>query len=78
MNHLVAHPLMPLPVKYSDFARKDIGRSSMSGRKTESITDRWFEARIAAPCFGTFSAPEIQGRNSPLTMGPTNTCLRIQ
>jgi hypothetical protein len=78
MNHFVAHPLSPLPVKYSDFARNDMGRSIMSGKKIESMTERWLLARIAAPVFGTFFAPTIHGRKIALSTGPTTRYLRIQ
>src|SRR5690606_40723836 len=78
MNHFVAQPFSPLPVKYSDLARNDIGRSSTSGRKIESMTERWLLARIAAPNFGTFFAPTIHGRKIALSTGPTSRYLRIQ
>ena len=42
-------PTMPVPVKYSFFARKVIWRLSTRGKKNESITARWFDAMIAAP-----------------------------
>ena len=40
---------------------KATSRSMSSGRKKESMTARWFEARIAAPESGMFSSPRIQG-----------------
>ena len=40
---------------------KATSRSTSSGRKKESITARWLEARIAAPSTGMFSSPRIHG-----------------
>ncbi len=62
-NRAVSRPLSPVPVKYSDFARKMTGRGTMSGMKIESEKDRWFDAMIAAPSAGTLSSPLTQGRN---------------
>jgi hypothetical protein len=50
----------------------------MSGKKIESMTERWLLARIAAPVFGTFFAPTIHGRKIALSTGPTTRYLRIQ
>jgi len=36
-------------------------RRIMSGRKNESMTARWLEARIAGPSVGMFWAPRIHG-----------------
>ena len=66
----VSLPLIPVPVKYSDFARNATGRGTMTGMKMESEKERWFEARIAAPSAGTLSRPLTQGRNSSLSTGP--------
>ena len=42
----------------------------MSGRKIESLTERWLLARMAAPDDGTFVRPTIHGRKIALTIGP--------
>ena len=39
-NRRLNQPLIPVPVKYSDFARKVIRRRTTSGRKKLSITAR--------------------------------------
>ena len=57
-------------VKYSDLAAKVTGRVSISGRKTESITDRWLEARMAPPVSGMFSPPTTWGCHRPRRNGP--------
>jgi len=59
-----------LLVKYSDFAANVTGRVSISGRNTESSTDRWLDARMAPPVAGMFSAPMTCGRHSPRRKGP--------
>lgn len=42
----------------------------MSGRKIESLTERWLLAKIAAPDAGTLRRPTIQGRKIAFTTGP--------
>ncbi len=66
----VSLPLIPLPVKYSDFARNTTGRGTMSGMKMESEKERWLEARMAAPSAGTLSRPLTQGLKSVFSTGP--------
>ena len=39
----------------------------------ESLTERWFEARMAAPDAGTFERPTIHGRKIAFTIGPMTT-----
>src|ERR1700722_8643897 len=63
----------PRPVKYSDFAAKVSGRSSISGRKIESTMDRWLEARVAPPAGGMCSSPVICGRQRTCSSGPATT-----
>src|SRR5215471_4937791 len=60
----------PDAVKYSAFAENVTGRSSISGRKTESTTDWWLAARIAPPDAGMFSAPVTLGRQIVCRNGP--------
>ena len=69
---------MPLPVKYSCLPMNTISRSSIRGRKKESITARWLLARMAGPSVGTFSAPRTQGRYTSLSRGPTKMCFISQ
>ena len=69
----------PEAVKYSALAENVTGRSSISGRKTESTTDRWLAARMAPPDAGTCSAPVTFGRqmvckNGPATMRESWYC----
>src|SRR5579863_3659929 len=69
----------PDAVKYSALAENVTGRSTISGRKTESTTDRWLAARIAPPEAGMFSAPVTLGRqivcrNGPATMRDSWYC----
>ena len=66
----MSRPIGLLLLKYSDFATNVIDRSSISGRKMESITDRWFDAMIAPPEAGTCSAPSTRGRHSVRRKGP--------
>jgi hypothetical protein len=65
-------------VKYSLFARKTTGRSTTSGRKIESMKERWFEARMTGPSLGTRSRPMTHGRKIARRMGPTTMCFMIQ
>jgi hypothetical protein len=69
----VARLTSPPPVKYSDLAAKVTGRSTISGRKIESMSDRWFDARIAPPDAGTFSIPVTFGRHSRRRIGPATS-----
>jgi len=69
----------PEAVKYSALAENVTGRSSISGRKTESTTDRWLAARMTPPAAGTCSAPVTFGRqmvrrNGPATMRENVYC----
>src|SRR5690606_32920782 len=68
-----AAPLMPEPVKESDFARKVARRLSAKGRKIQSANGRWLAARIAAPEVGAFATPSATGRNSRRRGGPRTT-----
>ena len=77
-NILEKKPLMPGVVKYSALARKVTLRGTISGRKKESQKDRWLLARIAAPCFGTFSRPSVHGRQKVRRTGPISTNFAIQ
>ena len=67
----VSLPLIPLPVKYSDFARKTTVRGTTMGRKIESEKDRWLLTITAGPVAGTLSSPLTQGRKRRLRIGPT-------
>src|SRR5690349_7016331 len=49
--------------KYSALATNVTRRRSTSGRKIESRNDRWFDARITGPRFGTLSRPSTLTRN---------------
>ena len=60
-------------MKYSDFAAKVSGRSSISGRKIESTMDMWLEARMAPPSGGMCSRPVICGRQRTCKSGPATT-----
>ena len=51
-EHARRPALQALAVKYSLLARKTTGRSTMSGRKIESMNERWFDASTTAPSFG--------------------------
>src|SRR5579859_6223259 len=69
----------PEAVKYSALAEKVTGRSSISGRNTESITELWLAARMAPPETGILSAPVTFGRqmvcrNGPATMRDSWYC----
>ena len=57
-------------MKYSDLAENVTGRSSISGRKIESITDWWLAARMAPPDAGTCPAPVTFGRQMVCKNGP--------
>ena len=69
-------PETPVPVKYSDFARKLTGRGAAIGMAKESMNDRWLLARMTPPPRGTFSVPVIVGRHSSLDSGATTPWLR--
>src|SRR5580704_7198198 len=60
----------PDAVKYSALAENVTGRSSISGRNTESTTDWWLAARIAPPDAGMFSSPVTFGRQIVCRNGP--------
>src|SRR5580704_5597887 len=60
----------PEAVKYSALAENVTGRSTISGRNTESTTDWWLAARIAPPDAGMFSAPVTLGRQIVCRNGP--------
>lgn len=77
-NLRVIQPLGPAPVKYSFFARKWTWRSSMAGMNTESDTERWLLARIAAPSAGTLPSPLTKGRKSRRVAGATAKVLADQ
>jgi len=70
MNALLMRPFAPLPVKYSDLARKITLRGSGSGPKKWSENDRWLLAMTAGPSRGTFSVPSAHGRNTSARNGP--------
>ena len=65
-------------MKYSLFARKITGRSTTSGRKIESMNERWFDASTTAPSLGTCSSPTTQGRKIARRIGPMTMCFMIQ
>src|SRR5688500_8768781 len=77
-NMAVSLPLSPVPVKYSDFARKMTGRDTISGMKIESEKDKWFEAIIAGPSAGTLSRPLTHGRKRVRSTGPRKILFMIQ
>ena len=52
-------------MKYSFLARKLTRRRVITGRKSESLIDRWLLASSAPPSVGMFSAP--------VTLGVKNT-----
>ena len=49
-----------------------------SGRKIESMNERWLLASTTAPCFGTCSRPTTHGRKIARRIGPTTMCFMIQ
>ncbi len=53
-----SRPTGPLALKYSAFAGNTTGRGTISGKYTESMIDRWLEARMAGPACGMCSRPE--------------------
>ncbi len=53
---------MPVPLKYSDLARKLMCRGADSGITTLSTKDRWLLARITGPDSGMWERPVILGR----------------
>src|SRR6201992_923315 len=77
-NQRLNQPFRPLPVKYSDFARKVMRRRTTSGRKKLSITARWLLARITGPELGTCSSPSTFGRPSNCSNGPRKMYLSSQ
>jgi hypothetical protein len=62
-------PLTPGEVKYSLLAKKVTFRGTTSGIKIESLNERWFDAIITGPLWGTFRRPETLGRNSKVRIG---------
>jgi len=62
-----------VPVKYSDLAANVTGRGTISGRKSESMTDRWFEARMAGPDAGMCSRPVTSGGAKARSTGPATS-----
>jgi hypothetical protein len=77
-NIAVSRPLTPVPVKYSDFARKMTGLGTIRGIKMESEKDRWFDAMMAAPSAGTLSRPLTQGRKRSRSTGPRKILFMTQ
>ncbi|OLT51464.1 hypothetical protein BJF89_07015 [Corynebacterium sp. CNJ-954] len=61
-NHFWIPPANPGVVKYSFFARNVSWRFESNGKYSESITARWFEARITGPSEGILSRPRANGR----------------
>src|SRR5476651_1950321 len=55
-----------------------MGRSRTTGRKTESMNDRWFPAKMTPPDLGMFSLPITHGRNTVSNSGPTNRFFKSQ
>jgi hypothetical protein len=53
-------------------------RSMTSGRKIESMNERWLLARMTGPLTGIFSSPTIQGRNTVFKIGPAIRFFIIQ
>src|SRR5712691_13511082 len=62
----------PEAVKYSALAENVTGRSSISGRKIESITDWWLAAKMAPPDAGTCPPPVTVGRQMVCRNGPAS------
>ena len=62
---------MPLPVKYSDLARKTTFLGSGIGPKKWSANDRWLLTRMTGPRRGTFFRPRDQGRNITFSATPS-------
>jgi hypothetical protein len=62
-------PLKPGEVKYSLFAKKVTLRGTTSGMKMESLKERWFEAMITPPLFGTRRSPVTFGRKKSMSIG---------
>ena len=60
---------MPVPVKYSAFARTATRRGASVGITMLSMKDRWLLARITAPSAGTFSRPRTRGRSRTHSSG---------
>ena len=77
-NAFRTKPLIPVPVKYSFFARKVTRLFSESGMKTQSAAERWLLARIAPPVAGTCSVPSARGRTTTCNAGPSATNFRNQ
>ena len=68
-------PLTPVPVKYSDFARKATGRGAAIGMAKESMNDRWLLAMSTPPVGGTLCRPVMVGRQIALDSGATTPWL---
>ena len=70
------NPLMPGEVKYSLLAKKVTFLGTTNGINIESLKDKWFEAIITGPVFGTWRRPVTFGLNSNIKSG-TRKDLRI-
>ena len=62
-------PLIPGDVKYSLFARNVTLRGTTNGIKIESLKERWFEAIMTPPLFGTCRNPVTFGRKKSIKIG---------
>ena len=68
-SHRLRAPRTPVPVKYSDLARKKTCRGATSGMTMLSMNDRWLLARMTGPVCGTLSRPSITGRQITREIG---------
>ncbi|CAB4758067.1 unannotated protein [freshwater metagenome] len=62
-------PLIPGEVKYSLLAKNVTFLGTTSGIKIESLNERWLEAIITGPDWGTFRSPVTFGRKSKVKIG---------
>jgi hypothetical protein len=65
-------PLRPGEVKYSLLAIKVTFLGTTRGMNIESLNERWFDATITGPIFGTFLKPVTLGRKSTMRIGVRN------
>jgi hypothetical protein len=70
-------PLIPGEVKYSLFARKVTFRGTTKGIKIESLKERWFEAMMTPPLFGTRRSPVTLGRKKSIRSGVRNDFKKV-
>jgi hypothetical protein len=60
---------MPGEVNYSLFAMKVTLRGTTSGMKIESLKERWLEATMTGPTFGTLRNPVTLGLKRTIKIG---------